>query len=62
MKKNVLFHQDNVQCHKLMAKLHELLFELLPHPLYSLDLVPSNYWLFAGLRRMLPGKRFVSNE
>ena len=29
---------------------------------YSLDLVPSDYWLFADLKRMLQGKRFGSNE
>ena len=64
-KKKVLFHQDNALCHKsiaIVAKLHELHFELLPHTLYSLDLIPSYYWLFANLRRMLLGKRFGSNE
>ena len=42
-KKKVLFHQDNVPCHKsitMMEKLHELHFELLPHPFYSPDLGP----------------------
>ncbi|KAL7724756.1 hypothetical protein ACLKA6_008633 [Drosophila palustris] len=48
-KKKVLFHQDNAPCHKsmkTMAKLNELGFELLPHPPYSPDLAPSDYWLF----------------
>ena len=43
-KKKVLFYQDNALCHKLiaiMAKLHELHFELLPHPSHSPDLAPS---------------------
>ena len=60
-KKKVLFHQDNAPCHKLiatMAKLHKLL----PHPPYSPDLAPSDYWLFVDLKRILQGKRFVSNE
>ena len=64
-KKKLLFRQDNVSCHKsiaTMAKLHESHFELFLHPPYSLDLVPSNYWLFADLKRMFPGKRFGSNE
>ena len=42
-KKKVLVHQDNAPCHKLsamMAKLHELQFELLLDPHYS----PG--WLF----------------
>ena len=45
-KEKVLFHQDNAPCHKLitaMAKLHELHFELLPHPHYSPNLAPSDY-------------------
>ena len=65
MKKNMLFHQDNAQCHKLIAmmtKLHELHFELVPHPSYSPDLAPSDYCLFADLKRMLQGKRFGSGE
>ena len=40
----VLFHQDNAPCNKsitMMAKLHELHFELLLHPPYSLDLAPQ---------------------
>ena len=45
-----------------MAKLHELHFKLLLHPPYSPDLTPSNYWLFADLKKMLQGKRFGSNE
>ena len=64
-KKKLLFHQDNVGCHKLitmMAKLHVLHFELFLYLPYSPDLSPSNYWLFADLKRMLQGKRFGSNE
>lgn len=64
-KKKPLFHQDNAPCHKslkTMAKMHELGFELLPHPPYSPDLAPSDYWLFADLKRMLQGKRFRSDE
>ena len=64
-KKNVLFNQDNALCHKsiaMMSKLHDLHFELLPHPPNSPDLAPSDYWLFTDLKRMLQGKRFGSNE
>ena len=59
------FHQDNTLWHKsieMMVKLHELHFKLFLHPPYSLDLSPSNYWLFADLKRMLQGKRFCFNE
>ena len=58
-KKKVLFHQDNALCHKSIAstaKLHELHFELLPHPPYSPDLAPSNYWLFCRSQKNAPGK------
>lgn len=64
-KKKILFHQDNAPCHKsmkTMVKMNELHFELLPHPPYSPDLAPSDYWLFSDLKRMLQGKRFGSND
>ena len=51
-KKKIIFHQDNAPCHKslkTMAKLSELGYELLPHPPYSPDLAPSDYWFFADL-------------
>ena len=43
-------------------KLRELHFELLPHPPYSPNLASSDYWLFTGIKRMLQGKEFDSNE
>ena len=64
-KKKVLFHQDNAPCHKsisTMAKLHEFHFELLLHQPSSSDLTPSDYWLFADLKRMHQGQRFGFNE
>ncbi|XP_018342136.1 PREDICTED: histone-lysine N-methyltransferase SETMAR-like [Trachymyrmex septentrionalis] len=45
-----------------MAKLDQLRFELVAHPPYSLDLAPSDYYLFPHLKRWLQGKRFRSNE
>ena len=46
-RKNMLLHQDNAPCHKLMAKLHELHFKLLLQP-----------WLLAVCRpqKNAPGK------
>ncbi|QQP41991.1 Putative DD34D transposase [Caligus rogercresseyi] len=64
-KKKVLFHQDNAPCHKSLkttAKLIELGFELLPHPPYSPDLAPSDYWLFAELKKVLRGRKFRSDN
>ncbi|CAH2087375.1 unnamed protein product [Euphydryas editha] len=46
-----------------MAKLHELSFELLPHPPYSPDLAPSDIFLFSDLKRkLLAGKKFKDDE
>ena len=45
-----------------MAKFPELHFELLPHPPYSPDLAPSDYCLFADLKKMLAGKNVISIE
>lgn len=64
-RKKVLFHQDNAPAHtslKTKAKLDELGYELLPHPPYSPDLAPSDYFLFPDLKKWLGGKRFTSNE
>ena len=47
---------------KTMAKLSELGYELLPHPPYSPDVAPSDYWLFADLKKIPQGRRFGSNE
>ena len=44
------------------AKLQELGFELLPHPPYSPDLAPSDFFLFSNLKRMLAGKKFFADE
>ncbi|QQP52895.1 Putative mariner transposase [Caligus rogercresseyi] len=64
-KKKVLFHQDSARVHTCvvsMAKFYELRYELLPHPPYSPDLAPSDYFLFPNLKKWLAGKRFYSNN
>lgn len=64
-KKKVLFHQDNARVHtcvSAMAKIHELRYELLPHPPYSPDLAPCDYFLFPNLKKWLGGRRFASNN
>jgi [histone H3]-lysine36 N-dimethyltransferase SETMAR len=61
----VLFHQDNALCHKSIkttANLHELGYELLPHPPDSPDLATSDFFLFADLKRITAGKKFSTNE
>jgi len=44
------------------VKVDQLRYELLPHPPYSPDLAPSDYYLFPNLKRWLQGKRFHSND
>ena len=64
-KKKIFFHDDNEPSHTsniAQAKKHELGCELLPHPPYSPDLAPSDYYLFPNLKRWLCGMRFESNE
>jgi hypothetical protein len=34
----------------------DLGFQILPHPAYSPDLAPSDYWLFAKMKEPLRGK------
>ena len=56
-KEKALFHQDIARVHTCvlsMAKFHELL----PHPPYSPDLDPSDYFLFSNLKKWLGGNRF----
>lgn len=45
-----------------VVKLSELRFELLPYLSCSPSVVPSDYYLFADLERMLMGKRFSLNK
>ena len=47
---------------KTMVKLNDLRFELLPHPPYSPYLAPSDFYLFADIKKMLQGKRFSSDD
>ena len=63
--KKIVFHQDNAPVHTTgvsIAKVHELGFKLLPHPLYFPDLAPSDFFLFPNLKISLGGKRFSSDE
>ncbi len=62
--KVLLFH-DNARPHTARSTL-ELLkkfnWELFPHPPYSPDTAPSDYYLFPTLKRHLEGKNFTTNE
>ena len=62
---SVLLQHDNAKPHvsfKTKAAIRELGFEVMPHPAYSPDLAPSDYWLFARVKDWLSGKNFSSNS
>jgi histone-lysine N-methyltransferase SETMAR len=62
-KKKVLFHQANTPAHRsLVVKLVELGSKLLPHPRYSPDLAPCDFFLFPNMKKWLCEKRLASNE
>ena len=61
----MLFHHDNAPAHTsavVTAKLVELGYELLPHPPYSPDLAPCDFFLVPNLKKSVAGQKFESNE
>ena len=61
----MLLHHDNAPAHTIAVattKLVELDHELLPHPPYSPDLAPCDFFSFPNLKKSLAGERFESNE
>ena len=64
-RRGVILQQDNARPHtaKLTRKkLKELGWEILPHPPYSPDIAPSDYYLFLSLQHFLSGKEFKNKE
>jgi histone-lysine N-methyltransferase SETMAR len=61
-RKCVLLQQDNARRHtvkKTLQKIEELEgIELLPHPNFSPDLEPSDYYLFCSMAQFLRRKKF----
>lgn len=64
-RKGVVFLQDNARPHTSLVtrqKLLQLEWDTMPHPPYSPDLAPSDYYLFRSLQNFLDDKSFTSNE
>jgi hypothetical protein len=60
-RQGVIFQHENAQPHTAnmtKAAIQEMDWEILPHPLYSLDLAPSDYHLFRSLFNNLRGVSF----
>jgi histone-lysine N-methyltransferase SETMAR len=56
-------HHDNALSHTAMAVQQFLVknnIPIVPHPPYSPDLAPSDFWLFATLKMGLRGRRFAT--
>ena len=63
--RGVLHLQYNAPAHTSqdhMAAATKCSFEVLPHPPYSPDLVPSNFCLFPNLKTNNRGRNFGSNQ
>ena len=61
----VLFLRANTSVHKcniVQAALRRVAFTKLDYPAYSLDIAPSDYYLFSNLKKFLHGKNFSSDD
>lgn len=62
---DVVFHQDNARPHTARITLEtiaRLQWEVLPHPLYSIDLAPNEYHLYLTLDNHIRCRRFENRE
>jgi len=61
----LIFHHDNALLYT-SRKVQELLeakhVKLMPHPPYSPDLAPCDFWLFPKLKKKLGGRHFERVE
>ena len=65
LSKGILLQQDNARVHTCkiaMDAVERNGYELIPHPAYSPDLAPSDYFLFPNLKNDIRGHHFRSNE
>ena len=60
---NIHYLHDNATPHSAAVtcdKLREIGFNVLPHPSYSPDLAPSDFYLFSALKSVVRGNNFSS--
>ena len=63
--KSVLLQQDNARVHTCKVAMDAVErngYELIPHPAYSPDLAPSDFFLFQKLKMDIRGLHFRSDE
>jgi len=59
-----LLHHNNARPHcsaQTQDAMTSLKFKVVPHPPYSPDLAPSDFWLFPKLKETLKGQHFSSD-
>jgi len=64
-RKGVVFHHDNARPRTSLQTRQTLLefnWDVLPHPPYSPDIAPFDYYLFRSLQNSLNGLNFASLE
>lgn len=64
-RRGVILQHDNAKPHvakRTSEKVNELGFNLLPHPAYSPDLAPSDYYLFRSMANFLRGRCFCNDD
>ena len=65
LSKGVLLQQDNARVHTCKVAMDAVErngYELIPHPAYSSDLAPSDFFLFLNLKKDIRGLHFWSDE
>ena len=65
LSKGVLLQQDNARVHTCKVAMNAVErngYELIPHPVYSPDLAPSDFFLFTNLTKNILGLHFRSDE
>ena len=65
LSKGVLLQQDNARVHTCKVAMDAVErngYELIPHPAYSPDLAPSEFFLFPNLKKGICGLHFRSDE
>ena len=63
--KGILLQQDNARVHTCKIAMDAVEwkgYELIPHPAHSLDLAPSDYFLFPNLKKDIRGRHFRSTK
>ena len=65
LSKGILLQQDNARVHTCkiaMDAVERNGYKLIPHPAYSPDFAPSDYFLLPNLKKDIRGRHFRSNE